>query len=159
MKPNTHGSWFSEFIACLLWVNNRNALSCNNCLSMFHKTFLGLDIMLSACEEEAESLEWACHPQYTVQGIQNLWEFPEETLTQTSSKKISKFHYVTYTNGWGKREKNSEKTPFNKFFISVITLQIVLKFFPLKPLLIPSPRGQQFPSQGQFFHQGFLGWD
>lgn len=94
MKPNTYGSLFSEFISHFLWVNKRNVLNCND-LSFqpcFTKAFLSLDII---CEDVAESLEWAHHPQYTVQGIQNLWEFPEETLSQISSKNVSKFPYET----------------------------------------------------------------
>lgn len=57
----------------------------------------------------------ACHPRYTMQGIQNLWELPEETSSQTSSKKIGTFPHATYTNGWGRRKK-SEKTPFYPAF-------------------------------------------
>lgn len=107
---------------------------------MFHKSFPWYQ--RTACEDETESLEWAHHPWYTVPGIQNLWEFPEETLSQISSKKISKFPYVTYTNGWGKRKKKVRKRRFTEFFISAITLQILLNYFPLKPLkLIPSSRG------------------
>lgn len=79
---------------------------------MFHRSFPGPWCEGIACEGMGESLGWACHPHYiyTMQGIQNLWELPGETLSQTSSKKIGKIPHATYTNGWGRRKKKSEKT-------------------------------------------------
>lgn len=91
-----------------------------------------------------ESLGWACHPCYIMQGIQNFWELPEETLSQTSSKKIGKFPHATYK--WVRKEKKKmRKHHFTQLLISVTTLQILLKSFSLKPLLVPSPRGEQLP--------------
>lgn len=46
MKANTHGSLFSQFTSHLLWMKNRNALSCSNMpvQPCFTEAFLGLDV-------------------------------------------------------------------------------------------------------------------
>lgn len=85
---------------------------------MFLKNFPGPWYQRTACEDVAENLEWAHHPWRTVQGIQNLWEFPEETLSQISSKKISKFPCITHMNGWGKSGKKWENTILPSFHLS-----------------------------------------
>lgn len=43
--------------------------------------------------------------------------------------------------GEEREKKNVRKRRFTEFLISDITLQIVLNYFPLKPLLIPSSQG------------------
>lgn len=72
---------------------------------------------------------------------------------QISSKNTGKFTHVANTNSWGRRKQKRQNKPntkmikhhFAQLLISVMTLQIVLESFWLKPPLVPFPREQCFP--------------
>lgn len=100
MKPNMHGNLFSQFTSHLLKIKTRNTLRCNNFTVQPYLTKAFLDLDVKELHVKIREEVWDGHVSHIrpMQGIQNVWELPEETVSQTSSKQIGKFPHAPYTN-------------------------------------------------------------